>query len=108
MKQIVDCKRSDQSFNVGDQVFLKVKRFLRHSFSTTPQSKLSPKYFWPFPITEKVGRVAYKLQLPEGVEIHSVFHMFLLKKLVESTATVSTDLLPVDEDVEVEVEPQAI
>ncbi|XP_052209310.1 uncharacterized protein LOC127812824 [Diospyros lotus] len=99
MKQVADKKRSDRVFNVGDKVYLKVKRFLQHSFSATPASKLSPKYFGPFPILAKVGNIAYKLQLPDGVPTHSVFHVSLLKRAVEPEAT-SPRLLMVDEDIE--------
>ena len=89
MKQAVDKKRSDQEFSVGDKLYLKVKRFLQHSFSTTPISKLSPKYFVPYTILAKVSNVAYQLQLPKGNTTHPVFHVSLLKKAVEPIATTS-------------------
>jgi len=83
-------------FYEGDRVYLKVKRFLQHSFSATPTSKLSPKYFGPFLIIAKVGKVAYKLQLLDGVSTHPVFHLSLLKKAVEPKATISPNLPPMD------------
>ena len=79
-------------------VYLKVKRFQQQRFSTTITSKLNPKYYGPFPIIAKVGEVAYKLQLLEGVMIHSVFHVSLLKKSMGLTDLTSLDLLPIEED----------
>jgi len=51
-----------------------------------------------FPISERAGKVAYKLQLPEGVESHLVFHVSLLKKSMEPNAIVNPDLPPMDEE----------
>jgi hypothetical protein len=56
-------------------------------------SKLSLRYFGPYKIIEKIGELAYRLQLPEKARIHNVFHVALLKKF-QGTPPVSMVPLP--------------
>jgi hypothetical protein len=45
------------------------------------KGKLSPRYIGPFPILEKCGKVAYKLELPPSLaRVHDIFHVSQLKK----------------------------
>ncbi|GKC62490.1 hypothetical protein Tco_1095088 [Tanacetum coccineum] len=43
--------------------------------------KLNLRYVGPFKVLEKVGAVAYKLELPQELSrVHNTFHVFNLKK----------------------------
>jgi hypothetical protein len=49
------------------------------------KGKLSPHYIGPFPIIEKCGKVAYKLELPSSlVGVHDIFHVSQLKKCLKA------------------------
>jgi hypothetical protein len=51
--------------------------------------KLAPRYIGLFPILEKCGNVAHKLELPPSlVGVHDIFHMSQLKKCLKALVDV--------------------
>jgi hypothetical protein len=66
---------------VGDHVFLKVKTN-RISLKLGSCAKLAAQFCGPFEILERIGLVAYMLELPASMTVHNVFHDSLLKKYV--------------------------
>lgn len=70
--------------------------------------KLPSQFYGPYLVVQKIGAVAYKLQLLEGSRIHPVFHVSLLKKYVGDLVVPLTELPPViDKGLNI-LEPQQI
>ncbi|WVZ59151.1 hypothetical protein U9M48_009343 [Paspalum notatum var. saurae] len=79
-KSYADSRRRELSFQAGDLVYLKVSP-IRGTRRFQVKGKLAPRYIGPYPIVRRVGKVAYKLQLPESMsDIHDVFHVSQLRK----------------------------
>jgi hypothetical protein len=99
-----DAKHKRVEFNVGDKVWL-----LSQNIRTQrPSKKLDWKRLGPYPILERIGTQAYRLQLPSPMKIHPVFHVSLLDRYIESDIPTRTQPPPpsvlVDNQVEFEVE----
>ncbi|GJW46653.1 putative reverse transcriptase domain-containing protein [Tanacetum coccineum] len=79
-KSYADLKHKLMDFQVGDKVMLKVSPW-KGVVRFGKQGKLNPRYVGPFKVLEKVGKVAYKLELPQELSrVHDTFHVSNLKK----------------------------
>ena len=78
-KKFVDVKQRVVTFDERDQVFLRVPEKLQSLFMGKVP-KLSPRYCGPFTILKHIGKVAYKLALLEGSQVHPIFHVSHLRK----------------------------
>ena len=71
-------KRTDILYEVGEKVFLKVSPW-KKVMTFGKKGKLSPRFIGPYEVIEKVGPVAYRLELPLELEkIHNLFHVSML------------------------------
>ncbi|GJS44926.1 reverse transcriptase domain-containing protein [Tanacetum coccineum] len=79
-KSYADKRRKPLEFSVGDYVLLKVSPW-KGVVRFGKKGKLAPRFVGPFEIIEKVGTVAYRLDLPEELNgVHDTFHVSNLKK----------------------------
>ncbi|GJY37954.1 putative reverse transcriptase domain-containing protein [Tanacetum coccineum] len=87
-RSYANIRRKPLEFQVGDHVMLKVsprKGVIRFR----KRGKLNPRYIGPFKILERIGPMAYKLELPEELSnVHSTFHISNLKKCLSDESLV--------------------
>ena len=63
-----------KTFTSGDKVWLDA-----HNLKIrTPSRKLSPQRYGPFKVIQQISLVAYRIELPQTMKIHDVFHIDLL------------------------------
>ncbi|GKF17387.1 retrotransposon protein, putative, ty3-gypsy subclass, partial [Tanacetum coccineum] len=98
-----------QTDGQSDYVLLKVSHW-KGVVHFGNKGKLAPRFFGPFEIIEKVGPVAYRLDLPEELNgLHDTFHVSNLKKcLVDATLQVPLDEIRVDAKLNFMEEPMEI
>ncbi|GKD33017.1 hypothetical protein Tco_1248526 [Tanacetum coccineum] len=92
-KSYADKRRRSFEFEIRDKVLLKVapwKGVMRFG----KRGKLNPHYIRPFRIIERIGPVAYHLELPQELSrVHNVFHVCNLKKCLSD----DTLVIPLEE-----------
>jgi hypothetical protein len=109
MKQQADQHRSERSFDVGDWVFLRLQPYKQMSLKQAKKdNKLSSKYYGPYKVLQKIGTMAYKLELPTVYRLHLVFHVSCLKKVIGDKLPVQTILPELDEERKIILEPKAV
>ncbi|GJR32303.1 putative reverse transcriptase domain-containing protein [Tanacetum coccineum] len=108
-KSYADKRRKPLEFSVGDYVLLKVSPW-KGVVRFGKKGKLAPRFVGPFEVVEKVGPVAYRLDLPEDLDgVHDTFHVSNLKKcLADPTLQVSLDEIQVDAKLNFMEEPVEI
>ena len=77
---------------MGDRVYLKVSP-LRGVNRFGKTGKLAPRFIGPFPILERIGTLAYRVQLPDWLlGVHDVFHVSQLRKHVHDPDLIEDEL----------------
>ncbi|KAH0776134.1 hypothetical protein KY290_007545 [Solanum tuberosum] len=79
-KSYTDVRRRPLKFEIDDWVYLKVSP-IKGIMRFGKKGKLSPRYIGPYRIVNKIGNVAYELELPQELAaVHLMFHISTLKK----------------------------
>ncbi|CAN6712631.1 unnamed protein product [Malus baccata var. baccata] len=108
-KSLADRHTTDRVYDVGDWVFLKLSPW-RGVVQFGKRGKLSPRYIGPYVITERVGEVAYQLELPpELSKVHNVFHVSKLRHYISDPShVIPPQPLEINQDLTYDEEPVTI
>ena len=75
-------------FEVDDRVFLKLSPW-KGVVRFEKRGNLNPRYIGPFEIVERIGSVAYRLDLSEEFSlVYNVFHISMLRKYIPDPSQV--------------------
>ncbi|GJR73654.1 hypothetical protein Tco_0086019 [Tanacetum coccineum] len=101
-----DVRRKPLEFQVGDKVMLKVSPW-KGVIRFGKRGKLNPRYIRPFKVFEKVGTIAYKLELPQQLsKVHNTLHVSNLKKcLFDESLVILLDEIQIDDKLHFIEEP---
>ena len=106
-KCYADARCRDVNYNVGDLVLLATKNLRLQG-----PRKLQDRFVGPFRVLQKIGKMAYKLDLSRGRHlqalrnIYDVFHVSLLRPHQDNG--LGTDIPPIDVNGDMEFEVEAI
>ena len=98
----------NREFSVGDHVYLRVKA-KKSSLKLGSCAKLSPRYYGPFEVLERIGLVAYRIALPASTRAHKFFHVSFLNKYAhDPNHVINWDVIQVEPKGEFQIDPMRI
>ena len=94
---------------MGDWLFLRLQPYKQVSLKKSKKNnKLSPKYYGPYNVLQNIGTMAYKLDLPVSSQVHPVFHVSCLNKVISDKIPIKTILPKLDEEGKIILDPEVI
>lgn len=95
-KSYADKRRKVLEFSVGDHVFINVspmKGVIRFGKS----GKLAPRFVRPFSIIKRIGKLAYRVELPNSLAgVHDIFYISHLRKCIRDPETAIASIVLTD------------
>jgi hypothetical protein len=108
-KSYADNRRRELRFGEGDFVYLKVSP-MRGVRRFQVKGKLAPRFIGPYPIIDRVGPAAYRLEQPESMsDIHNVFHVSQLRKCLQAPEShIEEEAVQIQKDLQYREKPVKI
>ncbi|XP_019158364.1 PREDICTED: uncharacterized protein LOC109155092 [Ipomoea nil] len=82
MREQYDKHHKEVNFEPNQWVWIRLQHYRQHSLARRKFHKLSPRWYGPYKFLQRIGPVAYRVELPENCRIHNVFHVSKLKAFV--------------------------
>ena len=108
MKKLYDDMHTEREFKVGDFFYLKLQLYRQSSVALKRNFKLSGWYYDPFKVSERIGKVAYRINLPSSSRLHLDVHVYQLKKNLGDDCAVLPTLLEINSNDTLAPIPQAM
>lgn len=83
MKQLLSKQRSDREFGIGDLVYVKLQQYRQSLVAHKVNQKLASIFYGSCKILDRIGAVAYRLELPPDSAIYPAFHASRLRRNVK-------------------------
>ena len=108
-RELYRYRRRELEIAVGDMVFIKVAPW-KWVIRFQKRDKLNHRYISPFKIFERIGSVAYRLELSRDLERnYDIFHVSLLRKYISNPSHVlKAPPIELEEDLIFEIQPVGI
>jgi hypothetical protein len=108
MKKNVDKKHSERELAVGNMAYLKLQQYRHTTLGLHKPIKLHSKYYGPFKVLQRIGKVTYKLLLPDNCSIHPIFHVSQLKHHIGPKVIPQANLLLTDAEGNIQLYPDKL
>jgi hypothetical protein len=89
-------------------VFLRLQPYKQTSLKAEHCQKLAPKFYGPYTVLKRVEQVAYQLSLPNHSNLHPVFHVSCLKKVIGAKCQIQTNLPELAEEGSIWLQKEAV
>lgn len=93
---------------MGKWVYLRLQPYWQATMQQRRSLKLSPHFYGPFQVVQRIVEVAYRLKLPETAQIHDVLHVSQLKKKLGQDTIPIPKLPPVNQQGVIRPEPKEV